>query len=164
MSDAADIANANAFEDLGQNSNFFSELGPSIDQPAVGDLPGAHDHAEAQANQHEAGDVETTPVVIIDYFPSGQAGTPITSMACRSSMYESGQDTHADSEWGPFTSQCDWLFARGAKTHGLTASSLDDLLRMPGVRFLLFILPLNYSFTAQDSRGPRTFVHLCQAT
>jgi hypothetical protein len=138
MSDAADITDADAFQDLGQNTDFFSELAPGTDQPAIGDLPGAHDHEEVQANQQEAGNAETMPAVIIDYFPSGWAGAPITSMARGTSIYKSCQDTHANSEWAPFTSQGDWLFARWAKTQGLTSSLLDNLLRMPQVRSSLY--------------------------
>jgi hypothetical protein len=138
MSDAADIADADTFEDLGQNTDFFSELAPGTNQPAIGDLLGAHDHEEAQANQHEAGNAETMPVVIIDYFPSGQAGAPITSMVCGSSIYKSCQDTHANSEWAPFTSQHDWFFAHWAKMQGLASSLLDDLLRMPQVHSSLY--------------------------
>jgi hypothetical protein len=99
MSDAADIADADAFQDLGQNTDFFSELAPDTDQPAIGDLPGVHDHEEVQANQQEVGNAETMPAVVIDYFPSGWAGAPITSMACGTSIYKSCQDTHANSEW-----------------------------------------------------------------
>ena len=109
---------------------FCSEVAPSPDQPVVDDPPEEPNHA--QPNQHETGDTDTT-AIIIDRFPSGQAGAPIPGMARGPSIYESRRDANSDTEWAPFTSPCDWLFARWAKLHGPTSSSLDDLLRIPEV-------------------------------
>jgi hypothetical protein len=152
MSDATDIADADAFKDLCQNIALCSELAPSTDLPAIDDLPGVPNHVEALANWHKMGNIEMMPMVIVDYFPSGQAGAPIAGIACGSSIYNLCEDMHANSEWAPFTSQHDWLFACWAKMHGPTSSLLEDLLRIPEVWFLLFILPVNYSFMAQDCR------------
>jgi hypothetical protein len=133
--DTANIMDANAFEELAQNIDFLSELAPISDQPTINDLPGAPtlNHAEAQPNQHEVDNMGTAPIVVIDHFPSGQVGAPIPGMAHRSLIYESYQDTYVDTEWVPFTSQCNWLFAHWAKMHSLTSSSLDDLLGIPEV-------------------------------
>ena len=89
--DAADIADADAFEELAQNIDFLSELAPISNQPTIDNLPGAPtlNHVEAQPNQHEADNMGMAPIVVIDHFPSGQAGAPIPGMARGSSIYES---------------------------------------------------------------------------
>ena len=136
MPDPADVMDMDAFEELAQNNDFFSELALSPNQPAVDDLPEAPIHAGAQTNQHEAEDMEMMQRVFVDHFPSGQAGTPIPSIVCGSSLCESHQDTHADMQWAPFTSECDWLFVHWAKLHGPTSSLLESLLGIPEVCFL----------------------------
>ncbi|KAI9454588.1 hypothetical protein BJY52DRAFT_1205245 [Lactarius psammicola] len=50
------------------------------------------------------------------------------------SVYELTRNELGDSVWAPFQSQCDWEFACWAKTCGVTASAVTDLLAIPEVR------------------------------
>jgi hypothetical protein len=131
--DPADIADADAFEELGQNQPFFATTTP--DQPALNeslslDMP---DAPEQLPNDMEAGNIAAVLTVVVDRFPSASAGAPIHGMPRRNSVYESQRGTDGDSIWSPFRSQCDWLFARWAKMRGPTSSSVTELLAIPEV-------------------------------
>ena len=129
--DPADIADADAFEELTQNSQDFAMTTPdqlTTNEPL--DLP---DTPEELPNDMEAGNMEAGPTVVIDRFPSPSAGAPIDGMSCGNSPYESQWGVDGDSIWSPFTSQCDWLFARWAKMRGPTSSAVTELLGIPEV-------------------------------
>jgi len=129
--DPADIADADAYEELAPNNQFFAMTTP--DQPSIDKSPDVLDVPEQLSNDMEAGNAEPMPTVVIEHFPSASAGAPIHGMPC-GSIYGSQQGTDRDSIWSPFTSECDWLFARWAKMHGPTTSSVTELLVILEVR------------------------------
>ena len=130
--DPADIADADAFEELTQNQHFFSTTTP--DQPAINESLDMPDGPDQLPNDMEAGDTEATPTVVIDRFPSASAGAPINDMPHGTSGYESQWGADGDTIWSPFMSECDWLFARWAKTCRTTSSAVVELLAIPEVR------------------------------
>jgi len=137
--DPADIADADTFEELAQDNQIFARTTP--DQPTIDESPDMPDAPEELANDMEAGNTEAMPTVVIDHFPSASAGAPIHGMPCGNSIYESQRGAGGDSIWSPFTSQCDWLFARWAKMRGPTSSAVTELLAIPEVwtsRYALF--------------------------
>ncbi len=79
MLDSADVADADAFEELTQSVDFSS--GGGIDRTPV-DNPSEDLEAPQQpTNPIKAGAFETgTTVVVIDRFPSKSAGTSIPSI------------------------------------------------------------------------------------
>ena len=90
---------------------------------------------------------ETLPAVVIDHFLLGNAGTPIPGVPQGQPAHELNQATAAEPAWAPFNSECDWEFARWAKTCGPTSSAVTDLLAIDQVRalFKLIILSLTHS-------------------
>ena len=130
--DPADIADADAFEELAQNNHNFATTTP--DQPTINESPDTPDTPERLPNDMEAGFTEAMPMVIIDHFPFASAGAPLHGMPRGNHIYESQQGTDGDSIWSPFTSQCDWLFACWAKMHGPTLSAVTELLAIPEVQ------------------------------
>jgi hypothetical protein len=74
------------------------------------------------------------PTVIIDQFPFGSPGAPITGPDEGSSPNESSPDAPEEPMWAPFHSQRDWEVAYWAKMRGLTSSAVTDLLAIPEVR------------------------------
>ena len=126
--DPADITNADAFEELGQNYPFFATTIP--DQPALDESLDMPDAPEQLPNDTEVGNTEA---IIIEHFPSASAGAPIPGMQQGDSVYESQRGADGDSIWSPFVSECDWVFARWAKTRGPTSSAVTELLAIPEV-------------------------------
>jgi hypothetical protein len=130
--DPANITDADAFEELTQGVNGFIQ---TPDQLAIDEDLEVLDTPTQPTNQTNTGNVETTSsIVIIDRFPLGNAGAPISGMARGSSLYESYNMMHAGSVWAPFKSQCDWKFARWAKLRGPTSSAVNELLEISAVR------------------------------
>jgi len=78
-------------------------------------------------------DAETSPTVVIDPFPLGSAGALIPGIPQGPPAYVSDQATTAESAWAPFNSECNWKFARWAKTRGPTSSAVTDLLAIEEV-------------------------------
>jgi hypothetical protein len=68
-----------------------------------------------------------TSLVIVDVFPFGQPGAPISGMPQEVSLYEQSQAMHSDI-WSLFWSQWDWDIVCWAKTHSTTSSAVDNLL------------------------------------
>jgi hypothetical protein len=130
--DPADIADADAFEELGQNGHSF--VMPTLDQSAIDGSPDIPNALDQLPNGVEAGSTEAMPTVVIDHFPSASAGAPIDDMPRGSSIYEAQRGADGDSTWSPFISECDWLFARWAKMRGSTSSAVAELLAIPEVR------------------------------
>jgi hypothetical protein len=133
--DPADVADADAFEELAQNNQNFATTTP--DQPAINESPDIPDAPNQRPNTMEAGNTEAMLTVVIDHFPSASAGAPIYGMQRGHPVYESRRGTHGDSIWSPFMSECDWSFAQWAKMRGPTSSAVTELLAIPGVRTLL---------------------------
>lgn len=129
--DPTDVVDADVYEELVLSMDPF----PTVihDRAILDGLPDVPQGPEEPANQTEAGDLETTSMVIVDQFPLSSAGAPIPGMARGSSAQESHQDMHAASVWAPFNSQRDWLFAYWAKVHGPTSSAVTRLLEIPEV-------------------------------
>ena len=130
---AADIADADAFEELIQANGLSTSTIPN--QQVI-------DNTTGQQIEIKVGNEEVT--VIIDQFPSGNPGAPLAMLddVCR---HETRQEAEqGDSMWAPFLSQCDWAFTCWAKMHGPTLTSVLDLLAIPEVfpSSLLFILSL----------------------
>ena len=135
--DPADIADADAFEQLAPIHSFFAT--PDHDQPAIDKLPDMPDVPEQLANDMEAGSTEAISTVVINRFPSPSAGAPIHGMPHGNSVHESQQGADGDSIWSPFMSECDWLFAHWAKMRGSTSSAVTELLAIPEVWTFLYV-------------------------
>ena len=129
--DPADIADADAFEELAQNGRNFATTTP--DQLTINESPDTPDAPERLPNDSEAGNTEAAPAVVVDHFPFASAGAPLHGMPHGNPIYDSQQGADGDSIWSPFTSQCDWLFARWAKMRGPTSSAVTELLAIPEV-------------------------------
>ena len=94
-------------------------------------------HLPARAEAEDSG------VVIIDRFPFGSPGAPITGPhdgATKNGSRPVGVGPRGDSIWAPFRSECDWEFARWAKLSGLSSSAITDLLAIPEVCIALHLL------------------------
>ena len=89
---------------------------------------------ESKVNTTE--DMPSVTTTIIDRFPNGSAGAPISGARGGSSM----EDTGREGIWAPFSSQCDWEIARWAKMHGPSSSAFSELLAIPEVRTIPFFL------------------------
>lgn len=85
---------------------------------------GTNGYRSPQTNQIEADDSDATSTVVVDRFPSGNAGAPIPGMPCETPW----RDTSTDSMWAPFRSQLDWEIAHWVKTRGSSSSSTNCLL------------------------------------
>ena len=129
--DPADIADADAFEELAQNNTCF--VTTNTNQPTINESPHMLEGLEQLPNDMEAGSTGVIPTVVIDHFPSASAGALIHGMPCRNPSYESQRGADGDSTWSPFTSQCDWLFVRWAKMRGPTSLAVTELLAIPEV-------------------------------
>ncbi|KAH9168125.1 hypothetical protein EDB89DRAFT_1889949 [Lactarius sanguifluus] len=102
--------------------------------------------------------------VVVERFPNGHPGAPVTSTPEGASIYESTQQVLGESLWAPFQSQCDWEIARWAKMHGPTSSAVTGLLAIPG---LVDMLGLSYKTSQElnkiiDEKLPRPPQFRCQ--
>jgi hypothetical protein len=145
--DTADaLLDADIFESLVQNFNCSSTPGPiqptPPDQtPADGSQPS--DPAPPPPAHIEYGDSDS-PTVVVDHFPHGNPGAPISEAHQGRHIYQMSQDLFGPSLWAPFCSQRDWQIAHWAKTRGPTSSALGDLLAIPNVRMQLLFGILCY--------------------
>jgi len=135
--DPADIADADAFEELAPNDHCFTMT--TLYQPTIDESPDMPDAPEQLPNGMGVGSTEGMPTVVIDHFPSASTGAPIDDMPCRNSVYESQQGADGNAIWSPFTSRCDWLFACWAKMRGSTSSAVAELLAIPEVQPFLYV-------------------------
>ena len=76
---------------------------------------------------------DTSSMVVVEHFLLGNAGALIPDIPQGPLAHELNQATNAESAWAPFNSECDWKFARWAKTRGLTSSAVTDLLAIEEV-------------------------------
>ncbi|KAH9015641.1 hypothetical protein EDB84DRAFT_1590195 [Lactarius hengduanensis] len=117
-----------------------------VDQPVYESSPPTGSHASDDAPLVIQTDSEISSNVVVERFPHGHPGAPVTSTPEGASIYESTQQVLGESLWAPFQSQCDWEIARWAKMHGPTSSAVTGLLAIPG---LVDILGLSYK-TSQE--------------
>ena len=134
--DPSNLIDMDVFQDLLCTAN--------DNQATFGDSPGTPDDATQRTNPTELEDhtepddyTETadpeTVTVVIDQFPFGSPGAPISGAPQSSSVYETLQNAHMDAPWAPFSSQLDWEIARWAKMHGLSSTAVTELLKIEGV-------------------------------
>jgi hypothetical protein len=115
--DLVDEADAEALEALVQDSSAPPTTHPELvsrDMAQSSALPPENGHT-GTANS-ETNDLSRSDVVV-DCFPFGCPGAPMSGMHGSSSVYEATHKELGDSVWAPFKSQCNWEFARWAKMH-----------------------------------------------
>jgi hypothetical protein len=139
--DAADVTDANAFEEL---QVYVNEL-PRATIPDQGrvdglntatilDQEGIDEEGSPRTNQIEADDPDTTSTVVVDRFPFGSSGTPIPGMPRGTLAHESWRDTPMESMWAPFRSRKDWELAYWVKMRSSCSSAaVNDLLAISDV-------------------------------
>ena len=141
--DASDIANstdADVFEIITQTqTNVFPDSDLTVPDPEQ--IPSAELESppENPPNSFEPGSPDPQPQVVVEHFPHGNPGAPISGMpGC--SIHESSQGGFGGSVWAPFQSECDWHFAHWAKVNKLSSSALTNLLAIPNVCPSFFFL------------------------
>ena len=85
------------------------------------------EHPAAQDIWSEAANLQSSPLVIIDSYPHGSPGAPVSRH-----LHMDNTDREA-SIWAPFASQCDWEVAHWAKMQGPISSATADLLAVSEV-------------------------------
>lgn len=140
--DTADMTDADILEVLTQTetsrfleSNSTARI-PEQTPSADSELP-----PENLSNPLEQSSPDPSPQVVVERFPYGNPGAPIDGMQ-GSTIYELSQEAFGGSVWAPFQSQCDWDVAHWAKMKGPGSSAVTDLLAIPNVRPLFFLLSL----------------------
>jgi len=131
--DLADIVDADAFEDLTQGL-VYSTAGlasPPV-VSATPEEPVDPDDGDIMAMSGTSEMSDTMPT-LIDTFPFGSAGAPVSNTPQGASGYGSSQLTSEETIWMPFWSQCNWEVAHWAKTCKATSSAVTRLLGIPGV-------------------------------
>jgi len=93
---------------------------------------------ESEVNTTE--DMPLVTTTIIDRFPNGSTGAPISGACGGSSIEDTSSEGLQGSIWAPFSSQCDWEIACWAKMCGLSSSAFSELLAIPKVRTIPFFL------------------------
>jgi hypothetical protein len=116
-------------EDLGINISTIGSDTPPVVSCNL-EAPGNRIQLTNQANVGNLGIAS----IVIDRFPSGNAGAPISGFVRGPSAYESDEAMHVGSVWAPFKSKHDWKIARWAKMRGPTSSAVAELLEIPEVR------------------------------
>ena len=139
-SDTVDAANADLFEEMA--NNLPSSTNPEPVEPAEAQIPAPitppHADPELPASgpaptDPDANILDTSCQVIVNHFPFGQPGAPITGAGCGASIYDSSCAVFRSSVWAPFCSQCDWEIAHWVKMRGPTSSAMEELLAISGV-------------------------------
>ena len=129
LMDNAAIEDADIFEVLGspnRSATAIPEHAASDEVPVSLPLP----ETEDQDIQPEVANSESNPLVVIDPFPHGKPGMPISQ---GSYMDDADCPASNGSIWAPFYSQRDWEVAKWAKMRGPTSSAMTDLLAIPKV-------------------------------
>jgi len=138
MFNPADVTIADVFEALEYSNNISMATIP--DHSTVDENLG---DPEEESVQIDAENSDTTSTVVIEQFPSGSPGTPIPDSPWGSPAYASHQDMLADSVWAPFCSQHDWAIVHWAKMSGPTSTAVTELLAIPEVWTLSYLLYLS---------------------
>ena len=129
--DLADLADADTFQDLLCGSSNASTGDQLTDDETPFDLTPQPDQTEA-GDEADAADSESASAVVVDAFPFGSPGAPITGRAQGLSTYDSLAPS-TSSPWAPFQSKLDWDVARWVNLRGRTSSAVSELLAIPGV-------------------------------
>jgi hypothetical protein len=132
--DPADVADADAYEELTRNDSTTI----NSDQMAVGDALGIPEPTDLEDETGVEDHDRLTPpqemsTLVVDKFPFGNPGMPIPDKPHGLSVYESWQATSVTSPWAPFRSELDWNVARWVKMCGPTSTAVTELLAIPGV-------------------------------
>jgi hypothetical protein len=134
LTDNTDTEDADIFKMLGESDHSAVTI---PEQAASDELPVSMLPPESSMNediQSEAANLDSSPLVpvVIDPFPHGSPGMPISQGSCTDDTDRTASDS---SIWAPFRSQCDWAVAHWAKMRGPTSSAMADLLVIPEVLF-----------------------------
>jgi hypothetical protein len=136
--DSADVADANAFEELTQGLVYPTAgiasrpvLGATPEEPA--DPVNQDNEGEGVLGMSGTSEMSDTIPTVVDAFPFGSAGAPVSNMPQGPSGYGSSQLTLEETIWAPFQSQSDWEVALWAKTCNVTSSAITQLLGITGV-------------------------------
>jgi hypothetical protein len=142
--DPADAMDTKAFKMLSQGIDVLN-----IDLPTQGlaiksPLAEILDNPDQLPIQTEVAGMEKTLTMVIDKFPFGSPGTPISGLDDISTVNGPNLVADGDLTWAQFHSRCDWEVAYWAKLHGPTSMAVTDLLAIPEVsgHLLLLILVL----------------------
>ena len=135
--DLADATDADAFEMLSCGTN-VGVLPSHLPRPESIETPLAAISEDAGQPPTRIETGESGITVIIDHFPFGSAGAPITGPHGDATLNGPGHVDPRDSIWAPFRSQCDWEIAHWAKMSGPTSSAVTELLAIPEVWVSLF--------------------------
>ena len=116
----------------------------TVDHSAIDmSQPASTPPPESSADRAEATNPQPTCSVVVDQFPFGDAGTPISTSSAHQEGAMNGCRRKAldDTIWFPFRSQCDWEIACWAKMRGPSSTALAELLAIPEVcRQLQYLL------------------------
>jgi hypothetical protein len=139
--DAADVADADAFQELQdfaneQRSATIPDQGrvDGFNIATIPDEEGVEEPELPRTDENDLGDPDTMATVVIDRFPFGSPGIPVPPPH-GTSAHNSSRDSSGESMpvWAPFQSRKDWEFALWVKTRGSTSNAVDELLAVPGV-------------------------------
>jgi hypothetical protein len=132
--DPADIADADAFEELGDDPSVTSTQ-PMPDNTPLDTTPNPEQSELGDPADADIVVSESEPAVTVDIqqFPFGMPGAPIPGRAQDPSEYET-QAANQASPWAPFCSQLEWDVARWVKLRGGSSTAVSELLAIPGVR------------------------------
>lgn len=123
--DNADTDDADILEMLGESDRPAATI---PEQATSNELPVSDPALESSMDNDipsEAANIESSASVVIDPFPYGSPGAPISR-----GSHMDGTDCEASDNfiWAPFNSQCDWELAHWAKMRGPTSSAMAELL------------------------------------
>ncbi|KAH9162396.1 hypothetical protein EDB89DRAFT_2079746 [Lactarius sanguifluus] len=135
-SDTADITDADVYEQLTHNAQYFAaypEQEHSVEQAS----PAQSQSIEPQHPPpispicSKPDDLNPLPELIVNRFPYGSAGVPVPGVHQGLLLHWTSLEGLSTSIWAPFRSQCDWEFAHWAKMCGPTSSAVAALLAVP---------------------------------
>ncbi|KAH9075024.1 hypothetical protein EDB83DRAFT_2515877 [Lactarius deliciosus] len=135
-SDTADITDADVYEQLTHNAQYFAAY-PEQERSVEQASPAQSQSIEPQHPPpispicSEPDDLNPLPELVVDRFPYGSAGVPVPGVHQGLSLHRTSLEGLGTSIWAPFRSQCDWEFAHWAKMRGPTSSAVAALLAVP---------------------------------
>ena len=132
--DIADTTDADTFDILRlRPSDAAGAIQETVSIPPPEELVPPPEDPVPPSVESELNAPEHVSSVIVDRFPFGSPGAPISFAHEGSPMDVTGSGVLRGSIWAPFSSQCDWEIARWAKMRGPTSSAVLDLLSIPKV-------------------------------
>ncbi|KAH9069673.1 hypothetical protein EDB83DRAFT_2314068 [Lactarius deliciosus] len=135
-SDTADITDADVYEQLTHNAQYFAAY-PEQERSVEQASPAQSQSIEPQHPPpispicSEPDDLNPLPELVVDRFPYGSAGVPVPGVHQGLLLHRTSLEGLGTSIWAPFRSQCDWEFAHWAKMRGPTSSAVAALLAVP---------------------------------